>query len=87
MLNFYINRGGKNLPARRKKLLNDAKGELRRLYRKTPTSGNRNGKTPRSKLVRNSGQAQRSEVIQPRRPARGRQNLDNVFVDNEVSIL
>ena len=32
MLTFYINRAGKNLTARRKRLLNDAKTELRRLY-------------------------------------------------------
>ncbi len=32
MLNFYINRAGKNLDARRKSVLNDAKGELRRLF-------------------------------------------------------
>jgi len=32
MLNFYINRAGKSLSAQRKKLLNDAKTELRRLY-------------------------------------------------------
>ena len=32
MLNFYINRAGKGLSAQRKKLLNDAKNELRRLY-------------------------------------------------------
>jgi len=32
MLNFYINRAGKGLPENRKKLLNDAKTELRRLY-------------------------------------------------------
>ena len=32
MLNFYINRAGRNLPAGRKRLLNDAKDELRRLY-------------------------------------------------------
>jgi hypothetical protein len=34
MLTFYINRGGKNLPAARKKKLNQAKDELRALYRK-----------------------------------------------------
>src|SRR4051812_38620889 len=28
MLNFYLNRAGKNLPASRKKILNNAKGEL-----------------------------------------------------------
>jgi hypothetical protein len=32
MLNFYINRAGKNLPAERTRVLNDAKTELRRLY-------------------------------------------------------
>lgn len=34
MLNFYINRGGKNLPEGQKQVLNDAKEELRRLYEK-----------------------------------------------------
>jgi hypothetical protein len=32
MLNFYINRAGKNLGADRQRVLNDAKNELRRLY-------------------------------------------------------
>ncbi|WP_376703882.1 DUF3175 domain-containing protein [Mesorhizobium sp. ISC25] len=32
MLNFYINRAGKNLPAARKKVLEDAKDELRVLF-------------------------------------------------------
>jgi hypothetical protein len=32
MLNFYINRAGRNLPASRKTVLERAKGELRRLY-------------------------------------------------------
>jgi hypothetical protein len=32
MLNFYINRAGKNLPASRRKILDQAKAELRRLY-------------------------------------------------------
>jgi hypothetical protein len=35
MLNFYINRGGKSLSAARKRVLNDAKTELLRLYGKT----------------------------------------------------
>jgi hypothetical protein len=34
MLNFYINRAGKNLPAKRKSTLNRAKEELRGLYHK-----------------------------------------------------
>jgi hypothetical protein len=32
MLTFYINRAGKNLPASRKKKLNDAKGALKKLF-------------------------------------------------------
>ena len=32
MLNFYINRAGKNLPKSRLKILNKAKDELRRLF-------------------------------------------------------
>ena len=34
MLNFYINRAGKNLPARRKLVLNKAKEELRLLFKR-----------------------------------------------------
>ena len=32
MLNFYINRAGANLPTERKRVLNRAKTELRRLF-------------------------------------------------------
>ena len=32
MLNFYVNRAGKNLPASRKRTLNRAKDELRELF-------------------------------------------------------
>jgi hypothetical protein len=34
MLNFYINRAGKNLPASRKKFLYQAKTELRHLFKR-----------------------------------------------------
>lgn len=34
MLNFYINRAGKNLPSGHRKILERAKDELRRLYGK-----------------------------------------------------
>jgi hypothetical protein len=34
MLNFYINRAGKNLPSERKKVLEQAKIELRKLFGK-----------------------------------------------------
>jgi hypothetical protein len=36
MLTFYINRAGKNLPEGRKKVLENAKDELRRLYGRAP---------------------------------------------------
>jgi hypothetical protein len=35
MLNFYENRGGKNLSAARKRVLENAKTELRKLYDRT----------------------------------------------------
>lgn len=34
MLNFYINRAGKNLPASQKRVLNQAKAELRQQFGK-----------------------------------------------------
>ena len=34
MLNFYINRAGRNLPAERRRVLDRAKSELRRIYDK-----------------------------------------------------
>jgi len=34
MLNFYINRAGKNLPASQKKILEQAKDELRKLFKR-----------------------------------------------------
>jgi len=34
MLNFYINRAGKNLPVERRKVLNKAKEELRRVFKR-----------------------------------------------------
>lgn len=33
MLNFYINRAGKNLPPEQKEILKQAKAELRQLYK------------------------------------------------------
>jgi hypothetical protein len=38
MLNFYINRGGRNLTPARKRILNQAKDELRSLYGKSVKS-------------------------------------------------
>ena len=36
MLTFYVNRGGSNLSARRKRILQRAKAELRRLFGRKP---------------------------------------------------
>ena len=36
MLNFHVNRGGKNLSASQRKVLDAAKGELRNLYGRKP---------------------------------------------------
>jgi hypothetical protein len=36
MLTFYVNRAGKNLPARRRRVLFEAKDELRRLFGRAP---------------------------------------------------
>jgi hypothetical protein len=36
MLTFYLNRAGRNLPAERKRVLERAKAELRRLFGKSP---------------------------------------------------
>lgn len=38
MLNFFINRAGKNLPAERKRVLERAKDELRRAFGRLPPS-------------------------------------------------
>ncbi|MGH2582703.1 MAG: DUF3175 domain-containing protein [Anaerolineales bacterium] len=35
MLNFYVNRAGKNLPRERKRILDEAKEELRKIYGKS----------------------------------------------------
>jgi len=39
MLNFYINRAGAKLSARRRKVLDQAKDELRQLYGRKPHAG------------------------------------------------
>jgi hypothetical protein len=36
MLNFEINRGGRNLSAERKRVLNQAKAELRKAFHREP---------------------------------------------------
>ena len=41
MLTFYINRAGKNLSAKQKQILQDAKDELRKLYHREPHDARR----------------------------------------------
>lgn len=41
MLNFYINRAGSNLSDERKKVLNQAKNELRTMYNEEQSGGDR----------------------------------------------
>jgi len=41
MLNFYINRAGKNLSAKRRKTLQRAKDELRKQFGRAPSSSRR----------------------------------------------
>jgi hypothetical protein len=36
MLNFYINRAGRNLPRKQRKVLEDTKGELRKDFGRDP---------------------------------------------------
>jgi len=45
MLNFYVNRAGKNLPASRKKILERAKTKLRELFKRPAASGRKVSKT------------------------------------------
>ena len=41
MLNFYLNRAGRNLPQDRRRVLTQAKSELRRLFGRQPAAGAR----------------------------------------------
>jgi len=49
MLTFYINRGGRDLSARRRKMLDQAKDELRRLYRRDDAATTKARKTKTKK--------------------------------------
>jgi hypothetical protein len=53
MLNFYINRAGHNLPAARKRVLERAKDQLRRLYGRDP-AGRSRGRMTAAKRARTS---------------------------------
>ncbi len=51
MLTFYINRAGKNLPASRRKILEDAKDVLREEFGPQNASGTRKTSAPRKKAA------------------------------------
>jgi len=48
MLTFYLNRAGRNMPATRRRTLEAAKGELRRLYGRKPSPQRTSGDAKRS---------------------------------------
>ena len=48
MLNFFINRGGKNISAKQKRTLEKAKDELRMLYGREPKARTAKGRTSRA---------------------------------------
>lgn len=52
MLNFHINRGGKGLPSGQRRVLEGAKGELRKLYGRKPHAGKANRRTRAQKSAR-----------------------------------
>jgi hypothetical protein len=51
MLTFYLNRAGRDLPSSRRKVLNDAKDELRRLF------ADRRGTKRKTSRKRNAGKS------------------------------
>ena len=60
MLTFYVNRAGKNMPASRKRILEKAKDELRRLYGKqAPARAAQKRRTTSTKQRRTSGTKRR----------------------------
>jgi hypothetical protein len=65
MLSFYINRGGKQLSATRRKVLEQAKDELRRLYGHEPTGSHE----PATKRKPRASPARKSRTTSPS-PAR-----------------
>jgi hypothetical protein len=52
MLNFYLNRAGAKLPAGRRKVLDRAKDELRKLYGRKPHAGKTHARTRAQKSAR-----------------------------------
>jgi hypothetical protein len=57
MLNFHINRGGKGLPKSQLQVLERAKAELRKLYRREPAKG---VKRPQARKARRRARAKKS---------------------------
>lgn len=55
MLNFEINRAGRGMSAARRKVLERAKGELRKLYGRDPAGSRRRPRAGRSRAARKAG--------------------------------
>jgi hypothetical protein len=71
MLTFYINRGGRNLPAARKRTLERAKDELRALFGRSPNAA-KPGESRRSAMDPGaSGRRSRRSRVAPVRRRRG----------------
>ena len=51
MLNFEINRGGRNLSAGRRRVLNDAKSELRKAFGRRPEPAHQHSKSDDRRLA------------------------------------
>lgn len=76
MLNFFINRGGKNLPAKQKRVLEAAKDELRIAFGREPkgrsASGSRTHRTTRRTSTRRKTPKSRASARASRRSSRTR---------------
>ncbi len=65
MLTFYINRAGKNLPASRKKILEDAKQVLREEFGPQAGSAGRKKTTQHKKTTKHKKTAARKKTAKP----------------------
>lgn len=71
MLNFYINRGGKNLPPGRKRTLEAAKNELRRVFGRAPSKKPRSGESTRRSPRSRKSSKRSAPRSSPKRAGRG----------------
>jgi hypothetical protein len=60
MLTFYVNRAGKNMPAKRRRTLEKAKDELRQLYDKPVRSSSSTNKTSKKNAGKKRSKSKRT---------------------------